>query len=75
LIVLETIVSDLLEISKFETGRIQLEKAAFDVVKLIKKVIFHYQILADEFKVSIKVTLQMKMNILYLQMRVEFCKY
>jgi two-component system phosphate regulon sensor histidine kinase PhoR len=52
---LETIVSDLLEISKFETGRIQLEKAAFDVVKLIKKVIFHYQILADEFKVSIKV--------------------
>jgi two-component system phosphate regulon sensor histidine kinase PhoR len=52
---LETIVSDLLEISKFETGRIQLEKAAFDVVKLIKKVIFHYQILADEFKISIKV--------------------
>ena len=48
----------LVEISKFEAGRIQLEKAAFDVVKLIKKVIFHYQILADEFKVSINLMIK-----------------
>ena len=37
---LETIVSDLLEISKFESGRVELNKEAFDLVKLIKKVFF-----------------------------------
>lgn len=52
---LETIVSDLLEISKFETGRIQLEKNAFDIIKLIKKVMYHYQILAEEFNVQVKI--------------------
>jgi signal transduction histidine kinase len=41
-------VSDLLEISKFETGRIQLEKEAFDVVKLIKKVFFQYQHITEQ---------------------------
>lgn len=51
---LEAIVSDLLEISKFETGRIQLEKTPFDIIKLIKKVIYQYQILAQEFKIKIK---------------------
>ena len=45
---LETIVSDLLEISKFESGRIQLEKEAFDVVKLIKKVFFQYQHITEQ---------------------------
>lgn len=52
---LESIVNDLLEISKFETGRVQLEKEAFDLVKLFKKVIFEYQHLADEFKVTVTV--------------------
>lgn len=52
---LEVIVSDLLEISKFETGRIQLEKDRFDLIKLIKKVVSHYQILSEEFKVTVKV--------------------
>lgn len=45
---LENIVNDLLEISKFETGRIHLEKEAYDIVKQIKKVIFHYQYLAEK---------------------------
>ena len=52
---LEVIVSDLLEISKFETGRIQLEKDGFDIVKLIKKVIAQYQFLAEDCKVKVKV--------------------
>ncbi len=52
---LEAIVSDLLEISKFETGRIQLDKTAFDLVKLIKKVFFQYQHLAEEHKVKLQV--------------------
>lgn len=52
---LETIVTDLLEISKFETGRIELEKEAFDIVKLIKKVFFQYQHLAQQQKVTLKV--------------------
>ena len=51
----ETIVTDLLEISKFETGRIELEKEAFDIVKLIKKVFFQYQHLAQQQKVTLKV--------------------
>jgi len=52
---LETIVNDLLEISKFETGRIELNKEAFDLVKLIKKVFFQYQHLAQQQQVSLKV--------------------
>jgi two-component system phosphate regulon sensor histidine kinase PhoR len=52
---LETIVNDLLEISKFETGRIELEKEAFDLVKLIKKVFFQYQHLAQQQQVTLKV--------------------
>lgn len=52
---LESIVSDLLEISKFETGRIQLEKSAFDIVALIKKVFFQYQHLAEQFHTKLKV--------------------
>jgi two-component system phosphate regulon sensor histidine kinase PhoR len=45
---LELIVNDLLEVSKFESGQIQLEKEAFDVVKLVKKVIFQYQHIAQK---------------------------
>ena len=52
---LETIVTDLLEISKFETDWIELEKEAFDIVKLIKKVFFQYQHLAQQQKVTLKV--------------------
>ncbi len=52
---LETIVTDLLEISKFETGRIELHKEAFDLVKLIKKVFFQYQHIAQQQQVSLKV--------------------
>ncbi len=52
---LEIIVTDLLEISKFESGRIELEKVAFDLVLLIKKVIFQYQHLSQQHKVSIAV--------------------
>jgi two-component system phosphate regulon sensor histidine kinase PhoR len=52
---LETIVADLLEISKFETGRIQLNKTAFDLVKLVKKVFFQFQHLAEEHKVRLQV--------------------
>lgn len=52
---LENIVTDLLEISKFETGRIELHKEAFDLVKLIKKVFFQYQHLAQQQNVQLKV--------------------
>ncbi len=52
---LENIVNDLLEISKFETGRIHLEKSAYDIVKQIKKVFFHYQYLADKQLISLTV--------------------
>jgi two-component system phosphate regulon sensor histidine kinase PhoR len=52
---LETIVSDLLEISKFETGRIELHKAAFDIVKLVKKVFFQFLHLAEEHQVKLQV--------------------
>ena len=52
---LETIVTDLLEISKFESGRIELEKQAFDLVLLIKKVIFQYQHLSQQHKVTLAV--------------------
>ena len=52
---LETIVTDLLEISKFESGRIELHKEAFDVVMLIKKVIFQYQHLAQKHQVTVTV--------------------
>lgn len=52
---LETIVNDLLEISKFELGRIELDKEAFDLVKLIKKVFFQYQHLAKQQQTTLKV--------------------
>lgn len=52
---LETIVNDLLEISKFESGRIELHKEAFDLVKLIKKVFFQYQHLAQQQQTLLKV--------------------
>ncbi len=52
---LETIVNDLLEISKFESGRIELEKEAFDLVKLIKKVFFQYQHIAQQQRVTLSI--------------------
>jgi two-component system phosphate regulon sensor histidine kinase PhoR len=52
---LENIVTDLLEISKFETGRIELRKEAFDLVKVIKKVFFQYQHLAQQQRVTMTV--------------------
>jgi two-component system phosphate regulon sensor histidine kinase PhoR len=52
---LENIVTDLLEISKFETGRIELRKEAFDLVKFIKKVFFQYQHLAQQQRVTMTV--------------------
>ncbi len=52
---LENIVTDLLEISKFETGRIQLNKEPFDLVKLIKKVFFQYQHLTQQQQVTMTV--------------------
>ncbi len=52
---LETIVTDLLEISKFESGRIELQKEAFDLVKLIKKVFFQYQHLTQQNKTQLKI--------------------
>mgnify|MGYP000644449246 CR=1 FL=1 len=52
---LENIVTDLLEISKFETGRIELHKEAFDLVKLIKKVFFQFQHMAQQKQVSMTV--------------------
>jgi two-component system phosphate regulon sensor histidine kinase PhoR len=46
---LETIVSDLLEISKFESGRIEFQrKKHLMLVKLIKKVFFQYQHITEQ---------------------------
>lgn len=45
---LDAIVSDLLEISKFEAGQIHLEKKAFDIIALTRKVYYQYQHMADD---------------------------
>ena len=45
----------MLEISKFESGRIELHKEAFDLVLLIKNVFFQYQHLAQKHQVSLSV--------------------
>lgn len=57
---LDAIVSDLLEISKFEAGQIHLEKKAFDIIALAKKVFFQYQHMADENKASLTIDYKFK---------------
>lgn len=50
---LEAIVTDLLSISKFESGQIQLEKEAFDIIELTKSVVSQYQHLIVESKAKV----------------------
>lgn len=57
---LDEIVSDLLEISKFEAGQIHLEKRAFDIIKLTKDVFFQYQHMADENQASLLIDYNFK---------------
>lgn len=52
---LDAIVSDLLEISKFEAGQIHLEKKAFDIISLTKKVFYQYQHMAEENQATLKI--------------------
>lgn len=52
---LETIVSDLLEVSKFESGQLKLEKEVFDVNDLTLKVFYQYEIQAEESDVTLKI--------------------
>ncbi|MCB9034517.1 MAG: sensor histidine kinase [Chitinophagales bacterium] len=52
---LESIVKDLLQISKFEAGRIELHLEAVDLIKLIKEVLFHYKYLTETYKVNVVV--------------------
>ena len=52
---LETIVSDLLEVSKFESGQLRLEKEVFDVNELTLKVFYQYEIQAEENDVTLKI--------------------
>lgn len=57
---LDAIVSDLLEISKFEAGQIHLEKKAFDIIAMSRKVFFQYQHMASENEVSLKIDYKFK---------------
>ncbi len=57
---LDAIVSDLLEISKFEAGRIHLEKSAFDIIVLTKEVFYQYQHIAHEFEAKLKIDSKFK---------------
>lgn len=57
---LDAIVSDLLEISKFEAGQIHLEKKAFDIIAMSKKVFFQYQHIASENDASLKIDFKFK---------------
>ncbi len=57
---LDAIVSDLLEISKFEAGQIHLEKKAFDIISLTKKVFYQYQHMAEENLASLKIDYKFK---------------
>ena len=52
---LEEIVSDLLEISKLEAGRIHLDQTVFDIIKLIKQVFDQYQDLAKQLDSKMKI--------------------
>ncbi|MCO5232430.1 MAG: cell wall metabolism sensor histidine kinase WalK [Chitinophagales bacterium] len=60
---LDAIVSDLLEISKFEAGQIHLEKKSFDIIALIKKIFYQYQHLAEMSQAHL--TVDSKMKVLY----------
>jgi two-component system phosphate regulon sensor histidine kinase PhoR len=57
---LDAIVSDLLEISKFEAGQIHLEKKAFDIIAITRKVFFQYQHMASENEASLKIDYKFK---------------
>lgn len=57
---LETIVTDLLEVSKFESGQMKLEKECFDIVELTQKVFYQYEIQAEEHDVTLKIEGQPK---------------
>lgn len=57
---LDAIVSDLLEISKFEAGQIHLEKKAFDIIAMSRKVFFQYQHMATENDTSLKIDFKFK---------------
>ncbi|MBX7225326.1 MAG: sensor histidine kinase [Chitinophagales bacterium] len=57
---LETIVTDLLEVSKFESGQMKLHKACFDIVELTQKVFYQYEIQAEEHDVTLKIEGQPK---------------
>jgi two-component system phosphate regulon sensor histidine kinase PhoR len=57
---LDTIVSDLLEISKFEAGQIHLDKKAFDIIKLTKKVFDQYQHMAKEQEAELVIDTRFK---------------
>lgn len=57
---LDAIVSDLLEISKFEAGRIHLEKTRFDIIALTKDVFYQYQHLANEYETTLEVESSLK---------------
>lgn len=45
---LESIVQDLLEVSRFEAGQVQLDKSSFDIVALAKEVAARYEFMARE---------------------------
>lgn len=57
---LDAIVSDLLEISQFEAGRIHLEKRKFDIIELTQTVFYQNQHLASEYDAELVIDTEYK---------------
>ncbi|MCP4124455.1 MAG: sensor histidine kinase [Bacteroidetes bacterium] len=51
---LDTIVKDLEDISKYESGSLHLEKAPFDIVELVRDILSNMQILSDEQDITLE---------------------
>jgi two-component system phosphate regulon sensor histidine kinase PhoR len=51
---LDTIVKDLEDISKYESGSLHLEKAPFDIVELVHDILSNMQILSDEQDITLQ---------------------
>jgi len=51
---LDTIVKDLEDISKYESGSLHLEKAPFDIVELIRDILSNMQIFSDEQDITLQ---------------------
>jgi len=51
---LDTIVKDLEDISKYESGSLHLEKAPFDIIELVRDILSNMQIFSDEQDITLQ---------------------